>query len=187
MRICLLLCIPLLLGAALGQNLLENGNFEFDLSLGWTIEQGGAGSQYADRFVGQHPDPDYEVLVQQVSGSGWIKVSQKVDVTDVELDFSFWASYAIGGGSSTCWPVAAVFLEYYDASDMPLGDTRFCFHNAYWNWVPSSTRHLIDVTNPDWTEYSLNVQEELAANLPGVNAAVVRKIGVALYDYTSGS
>ena len=186
MKLRLLLVLPLLLGIALGQNLLTNGDFEQDMSVGWTATQGGAGSHVVERYMGQHPDPDYEVLVQQVSGSGWTKCHQIVDITDVDVEVSFWAQFYIGGGWSTCWPVTAVFIEYLDENGLFLGDTRICHHNAYWNWVPTSTRHLITVTNPDWTEYTYDIRQELDNNLPGVNVADVAKIGVALYDYTSG-
>lgn len=168
------------------QNLLINGDFEQELSIGWTQSQGGSGYKYIDRDSTYHPDPDFEARCYLVSGSGWAKLSQTVDVPSANLDLNFWANFGIGGGSSTCWPVAAVFVEYYDLIGSFLGETRIYYHNAYCNWRNTPTCHLIDVTNPDWQQYELNIMDEISNNLPGVNSAEVKKVGVSLYDYTSG-
>lgn len=182
----LLFALPVLFGLVLGQNLLTNGNFEQELSVGWSPVMSGLGSHSAERAVWRHPDPDYECWVQQYDGSGSTRLEQTVNVPHVNLDFSFAAQFAIGGGSSTCWPVASVILEYLNASGAMLGETRFYYHNAYCNWVPTSTVSLIDIGSPDWMSYNLNVAEEIRDNLPGMNASQVRKIRVAFYDYTSG-
>ena len=181
-----LLLLPLILGFAGAQNLLENGDFEQDLTVGWQWTYGGYGSHLNDRQVWRHPDPDYEAWVQQYDGEGWSKLYQIVDVTDVELDFSFIGKFEIGGSSSTCWPVGSVCIEYYNASQGLLGETRFYCHDAYCNWTPSSTLDLVPVSPSNWEPWNLNIQEELTYNLPGVNSEDVAKIGVAMYLYTSG-
>jgi hypothetical protein len=179
--------LPLLvLSLGFGQELLTNGDFEQELSVGWVHDTGGYGYVTWNRGTGYQPDPDYEFMDSLYSGSGFSRLRQVVDAPGVVLELSFWAAFGIGGTSSTCWPVSGVNVEYYDASDVLLGQTRFYYHNEYCTWTPSGTLSLIEVTNPDWTQYSLNIAEELNQNLPGVNPGDVAKIGIALVDTTAG-
>jgi len=186
MKLKLLLILPIAFGLALADNLLTNGDFEQELSVGWTQTYGGYGNHMAERSSWRHPDPDYEVWVQQYDGSGWNRLEQIVDVTDVDVDFSFIGKFDIGGGSSVCWPVGSVILEYYNTGGVLLGETRFCRASPYCNWTPSSTLNLIPIGGNEWMPWSLNVLEEITYNLPGVDAEQVAKIGVAIYNYTSG-
>lgn len=183
-RLCLI--VALSSGFLFGQNLLTNGDFEQDLSNGWTQTQGGGGYHTVMRGTAYHPDSDNEVYTQQYDGSGYTKLYQVVDVTTVDLELSFWAKYALGGGSSVCWPVSSVDVEYYNSGGMLLGDTRFYYHNAYCNWRQAGNRSLYDVADPDWMLYTLNIRQEIDDNLPSINPSEVARIGVALYDYTSG-
>lgn len=186
MKLKLLLIVPLVAGVGLASNLIANGDFEQDLSVGWTLQQGGLGSHITNRATSYHPDPDNEVQVRQYSGPGYTRLGQLIDVDGPDLMLSFWARWNIGGGSSTCWPVTAVFVEYYDHRGLMLGDTRFYYHNAYCNWAPSNRRNLIDISDPNWMQYDLSIRQEITDNLPAVDADLVKRIGIALYDYTSG-
>jgi len=181
-----LLLMTAVLALAAGQNLLVNGDFEQPITTGWTLTLGGAGYGATDRQTSYHPDPDYEAMDSLYTGAGCRKLAQRVNVLSPWLDVSFWAKFAIGGGSATCWSVACMTIGYYDASDARLGETRFYHHNSYCNWTSTPTMHLIDVTNPDWNQYSLNISEELADHLPGVNPNSVRRVEVALFDTTGG-
>jgi len=174
------------LAALYGQELLTNGDFEQELTVGWTQTRGGSGSMVCDRSQAYHPDPDYEAKDSLYDGAGWNKLSQLVDVPGPLLELSFWASFAYGAGSSTCWPVASVTVEYYDLNSTLLGETRFYWHSPYCNWTPSPTLSLHEVTNPDWTEYTLDIPTELSQNLPGVNPDDIARVAVSLYTYTSG-
>jgi ABC-type amino acid transport substrate-binding protein len=102
------------------------------------------------------------------------------------LGVSFQAKFDIYGTSSTCWPVAYVGIGYYDAVGNQLGETRIYHHNSYCTWVPTGTLSLIEVTNPDWTQYDIDIAQEIAQHLPGVNPADVRQVRVALADTTAG-
>ena len=181
-----LLLIPLALTLAFGQNLLTNGDFEQDLSVGWVQDTGGYGYKTFGRDTVYQPDPDYEALDSIYSGNGIGKLSQTVDVPGPALHLSFWASFALGGGSSSCWPVACMEVGYLDADGNRLGATRFYYHNSYCTWTPSGTLSLIEVTDPAWNQYELDVADELSLHLPGVNPGDVCRIEVALVDTTSG-
>jgi len=183
-RIAVLLTV--LLALAPGQNLLVNGDFEQDLSVGWTVDSGGYGFRTLDRQLDLQPDPDYEVRCSLYSGSGYVRLSQRVEVWHPYLALSFWAKFSIGGGSSTCWPVAYVGIGYFGEEDSLLGETRIYYHNSYCTWTPTSTFSLIEVTNPDWTEYSIDVAEELRTHLPGIDPGDIRAVRVSLADSTAG-
>lgn len=186
MKFRILLTAALAIAVAAGQNLLVNGDFEQVLTNGWTQTYGGSGTRIFDRDTSYHPDPDYEGYVQQYSGSGWARLAQSVTTGNDALLLSFSAWFSIGAGSSTCWPVAAVCVEYLNSSSAVLGETRFYSHNAYCNWTGSSTLHLIEVTSTSWEDYELDVHQELIDNLPGVNPDSVRGVQISLYCYTSG-
>ncbi len=183
----LIVLLPLVvLASGLGQNLLENPGFELPLENGWVLTQGGAGFRVVERGIYYHPDSDYEAYVHHSSGPGWTRLGQTVDVVGVDLDLSFWAMFELWAGSPSCWPVASVVVGYRDAGGALLGDTRFYYHNAQCTWTSTSTCHLIEVLDPDWREYRLNVADEMRQHLPGVDPGEVWRVEVALYDFTSG-
>ncbi len=180
-----LIFIPLAVSLVFGQELLINGNFEQELPVGWTYTDSGYGTHRALRGTEYQPDPDYEAWVYQYDNPGWTKLSQIVDVPGIALNLSFWAKFNESGGSSTCWPAPSVRVRYYDINNAPLGETRY-YYSTYADWVSSPTLSLRRVTNPNWTRYELNIADEIAANLPGVNPDEVAKVEVALWAYTSG-
>ncbi|MFO7675857.1 MAG: hypothetical protein R6X12_06040 [bacterium] len=183
MRIAL--ALTLVLGLLPGQSLLVNGDFEQDLSVGWTQARDGYGNQVFSRAADYHPDADYEARVYQYGGPGWMKLGQLVTVPDTGLEFSFQAEFRIGNSSVTCWPVASVGLEYCDAGGDILGTTLFCLRDGNSNWTSTPILHLIEVTDPDWREYRLSIGAELSGNLPGVIAADVHQVRVLMYGFTS--
>jgi hypothetical protein len=183
MRKYILLLPLVILAVGFGQELLVNGDFEQELSVGWTQSQNGSGTHTIDRAVGYHPDPDYEAQTYQYDNPGWTRLGQTVDVPSTLLELSFWASFEEAGGSSSCWPAACFSVCYYNSSLTLLGETRY-YYSTYANWVPTGVLSLCRVTSPGWTQYTLNIADELSQNLPGVNPGDVARIEVALYSYT---
>jgi len=177
------LLLPLVLGLAAGQNILTNGDFEQDLSVGWVFVGEGSGTHSCDRSVSYQPDPDYEAMTYQYDNPGTARLSQRVEAPGIQLRLSFWASFTIAGGSSTCWPAACFSVCYYDVGNTLLGETRY-YYSTYANWVPTQTLSLKQVTNPAWAQYTLDIADELEANLPGVSPDDVARVEVALYSYT---
>lgn len=166
-----------------GQELLVNGDFEQELTVGWSQIINGSGTHYFNRDVSYHPDPDYEALAYQYDNPGWTKLSQIVDVAGPLLELTFSASFAESGGTSTCWPAACFSVCYLNAESLVLGETRY-YYSTYANWVSTETFHLIPISDPNWNTYNLNIVEELTYNLPGVNPGEVVKVEVALFAYT---
>jgi hypothetical protein len=182
----LVLLVPLLFATAVfGQELLVNGDFEQELTTGWTLIEEGSGTHEFNRDVGYHPDPDYEAYVYQYDNPGGSRLSQTVAVSAPMLTVSFWAEFEEGAGSSSCWPAACFVVAYLDAGGVKLGETRY-YYGTYVNWVSDDTLHLIPVTNPDWTEYTLDVMLELTQNLPLINPADVAQVEVAAWSATTG-
>ncbi len=182
MKLKLLLLLPLLAGFGFA-NLLTNGDFEQDLTVGWTYTDSGYGTHQADRQTGYHPDPDFEAMTYQYDNPGWARLSQRVDVPGVMLELRFSASFEEAGGSSTCWPAACVSICYYGTGSTLLGETRY-YYSTYADWTPSSTLSLHRITNPAWTDYWLNIADEVSTNLPGIDPGDVIQVDVALLSYT---
>ena len=175
-----------MVGLVSAGNWLINGDFEQDLSTGWTTTQGGS-SITIDRATTYESDPDYEVRVEKGAGSGFATVSQTIDITTPgEFSFSIKAKlYAYDNNADTLtYAGTAVKIIYCNTSGTLLGETRICQFTAPCPWQNTSTCHLITVSDSLWHTYSFNLQTELG-NLPGVNPANVKKVEVALYDTTA--
>ena len=79
MKLKLLTVLCLGAALALGQNLLTNGDFEQDLTVGWTYTDSGYGTHYADRQTGYQPDPDEAARVCvrcRAMQSGWCALGE---------------------------------------------------------------------------------------------------------------
>jgi hypothetical protein len=183
MRNCLILLSIVFLSFAFSQELLINGDFEQELTVGWNQLVNGSGTHTINRDVSYHPDPDYEAMAYQYDNPGWTRLSQTVDVPGPMLELNFTACFAESGGTSSCWPAACFSICYLDANDVVLGETRY-YYSTYATWTPTATLNLIHTYDPNWTQYTLDIVDELSQNLPGVNPGDVVKVEVALYAYT---
>ncbi len=183
------LCL-LFAGPAAADEFLINGSFEQPLDVGWTdTVESSAGTfafERADTF-GQ-PTPGYAAKVTKYLAR-YASLRQTVDVPNVDLTLSFDGRFKIAGGSSTCWPVASFWIRYADASGVELGNTRICRSSMYSTWTSSDTVHKIEIsdTTGAWHNYSINLKEELATNLPGINPDNVKKVTVDLFAYDNGT
>lgn len=170
-------------------NLIVNGDFEQPTSVGWdTISNNLAGGDtfFWTDTLGQ-PSPGHAVAVRKCLLS-YASMQQTVDIAGVNLTLSFDGRLRIGGGSSTCWPVASFVVRYLDSAGVSLGNTKLYLHDQYCTWAASDTQSLIDVETPgQWTPFSLDIAPELSAHLPGVDPAKVKKLTIDLYAYDNGT
>jgi len=188
----IIICAVLLIAGAcsLGraQQLLVNGDFELDISTGWSIDSVEGMTPYydtLDRDTSFNPDPGYEARVKKYD-SAHAKLYQTVDVTTTNLAFGINAKlYAEELNQATTWAGAAIVLSYMNDSGAVLGETRICFKTIHCPWADGPTLHLIAAPDSNWIIYSFNVGDELA-NLPGVNPLEIAKVRVALFDTTNG-
>lgn len=178
----------LLVAPAFGQ-LVVNGDFEQPLDVGWSdTVVGYVGEARFERSdtLGQ-PVPGFAARVYKTLAS-YASLYQTVEIPDLDVTLSFDARFRIGGGSSTCWPVAVFMVRYLDESGRHLGKTRFYLHDQYCNWERSDTSNLIEITNPDlWDSYELSIRDELQNNLTGINPSLVRELCLELFAYDNGT
>lgn len=189
----ILLCsvfLLILVGPALADEFLINGDFEQPLDVGWTdtvLSQAGSYAFSREDTFGQ-PMPGYAAKVYKYLAR-FASLRQTVDVTSLDLSLSFDGRFKIAGGSSTCWPVASLWIRYADANGTELGNTRICRSSVYSTWTSSDTVHIIEITDTTgaWNNYTVNLQEEVSTNLPGVKPEDVAKVTVDLFAYDNGT
>jgi hypothetical protein len=181
------LALLALAAGARATELIVNGGFEQPLEVGWSdtvYQQAGAWLFERSDTCGQ---PGNVARVRK-DLAAYAALVQTVDVPDVDLVFSYSGRFRIGGGSSTCWPAAALILRYLGSGGIELGNTKYVLHNEFCTWGNSDTAHIIEVENPEvWVAYNLEIAREIADNLPGVNAAQVAQIKVEIYSFDSGT
>jgi hypothetical protein len=176
---CLLLLV--IISSATAAELLVNGNFEQELTIGWTNTPLG----YYDtlnRATSYNPDPDYEAYAFHAYG-GELKMYQSVDIPSTDIQFSAYAKmYAYDNDADTlCWGGASLIVYYKDQAGAVLGQTRIGNYTAPCPWASTPIIHVISVTDSLWHNYAFNIGTELG-NLSGVNPLLVKKIEVAVYD-----
>jgi len=173
----------------LAAEFLVNGDFEQTIDVGWHETANVlAGTHSFDRWdsLGQ-PAPGYAARVYKYLGY-YASLSQTVDVPDANLLLSFDGRFVIGGGTSISWPVASFWVRYLNEAGVELGNTRLYLPSTYATWASSETVSLRKVESDGaWHNYSINIAQELAANLPGVAAADVRKVRLDVFAYDSHS
>ena len=188
-KLMMLLALFVMAGIGLGDQLLINGDFEQPIDVGWTdTVVGSTGSSlftWCDT-LGQ-PTPGYAACVYKTLAS-YAALGQTVAIPNANVVFEWDGRLRIGGGSSTCWPTAAFLINYQKLDGTSLGNTRFYLHDQYNTWVVSDTMNLIEVNTPEvWAHYTLNVADEIADRLPGINAADVAKVRIELFSYDNGT
>ncbi len=183
-----LMLFILLCGAVLAGNLLNNGDFEQDLTVGWTLDSLiGSALDTVDRAIEFEPDPDNEVRLKKFD-KAHIFLHQSLSVPTTDLDFSVNAKlYALEENIlEVYWAAAGIFIEYLDLNDSLLGQTIICYKTMHCIWYDTDTRHHITtVDTMNWNAYAFNLNDELV-NLPGVNPAQIAGLRVALFDTTNG-
>jgi len=189
-RLLFVLSLLLLIGTVkpvAAQELLTNGDFEQGLDVGWkdTVRS------LAGTFLFERSDTmgSAGCAARVMKGlASFAALTQQVNVPNHHLLLSFDGRFRIGGGSSTCWPVAAVIVRYQDGSGTELGNTKFVLHNEFCTWANSDTAHLVEITAPgEWHPHQLDIAQEIYDNLPGVNAWNVAQVRVEIYAYDNGT
>ncbi len=167
-----------------GAELLTNGDFEQDISVGWT-EQASGGEYTIGRDIFHNADPDYEACVRKYL-TGYATLTQTVSVPNTNLFFSAEARF-----SNECednvynyFAASAIRLEYQDSSGVTLGETRIFSGTEYCDWASTSSLHLIEVAGDEWLELSFLVEEEVR-NIPDVNPDDVAQVTISLYAYST--
>jgi hypothetical protein len=167
-----------------GVELLENGDFEQSLSVGWTQETQGLNYTF-QRSTTFDPDPDYEVYVRKYL-MGYAILTQTVPVTSLNLLFTADAQFVNLCESNPYgyFAASAVRIEYENSGGTVLGESRIYRGTALCNWVSTSTLHLIQAQNASWNYYEILLEDEMAY-LPGVDSKEISQITISLYAYST--
>jgi hypothetical protein len=148
------------LGVLSARELLQNGDFEQDLSIGWTeMVADWDGDHTIDRSVSHHPDPDHEAMIRKYL-YGYASLGQTVPVENPHLLLSADLRF-----QNQCQPnsegkfsASALRIEYRDADGLALGETRIYHGTENCDWVDSPTLHLIAAQPSLWTRHRLGVR-----------------------------
>lgn len=193
MKILLSLATLILLagGFLYGQNLIANGDFELDYTVGWSAETTAvwnpALGDTLDRATGFDGDPDNELRVKKYDAD-YVKVFQTVSVNSTDLVFKADVKfYALEENPSEAhWAAANIVLAYLDDSSVLLGETRILYKTPHCPYANTPTFHMIEINDTvSWQSLDVSITSELA-NLTGVNPTDIKKITVAIYDTTDG-
>ncbi len=183
MRIVVLLavCTPLLLTAAQAFELVVNGAFEEPPSTGWDLVF--ADSAYAiTRATTYDPDPDYEIRLTKLDGTGRVRLDQVIPLPSLDVGFSASGRMLAEGGTAS-WAVAGLRVEYLDDGGGALGETAICAMSRACPWESSPDFHLIEAINDAWHSYSFPLADEIAAHLPAVDPTQVHAVRISLYAF----
>jgi hypothetical protein len=172
--------VALLLAAATALGVpyefVENGDFEDDLSVGWTERIMGSGGSL-QRLVGQDEDPDYELYARMASGDGVTSAYQRFAVPSVDLVLSANLNcYAFGDNGA--WSVAGLMIGYRDQDFALLGETAVAALSRDCPWTDGPTFHCIPAGEA-WEFYEVDIAAELL-NLPGVDPERVAFLEIAV-------
>lgn len=174
------LILVLAIGICFAQNYVMNGDFERELTDGWS--QSYSGSKIITRGTGFDEDPDYELWCEKFGGqSGYAKCYQDVDVPSTSIEFAIKAKIYAWDNHSSAWAGAGIILKYKNSSNQVLGETRICMRSTQCPWNNSSRCHIISVSDSMWHNYLFTLDEELA-NIPSVDPAEVAKVEVSAFN-----
>lgn len=161
--------------------LITNGDFEQDLSAGWTQTIYGTAATIT-RGSGYDPDPDYEVYVYKGTGTGHAKLHQTAYIPTTDLDFSAALKLYASSNSTTCWAAAALVIAYLDEEGELLGESMICAKSTACTWTNSPTRHIITPADSFWHDYAFNINAELEY-LSGIVPGEIKQIQIALASF----
>lgn len=163
-------------------NLLANGAFAAPLDSGWTRNFVNHAGSHAFR-----PLKDGGIKVTKTQ-CGTATLSQDVILPDTRFVFTTRAMLAAEANRANYNSFAAVVLGYQDKDGKSLGETRIIFTANAAAPPNTPTRHVIMVAKANsWTDYAINLTDELRTNLKGIVPARVRRLRISYEAYGSGT
>ncbi|MGB9722088.1 MAG: hypothetical protein ACPL28_11505 [bacterium] len=165
-------------------NFVFNGNFEDSVNYWNPYAQGETYTITTDKIYEE--DPDSEVCVGRLDKLE-TAIHQTFYVPELILDFSFKAKlYAKSYDTLHPHPaISSIILSYLDIDENILGETRIFRYAESLYWNPSPILHLIEISDTNWFNYTLNIADELY-NLPGINPTDIAKLRIILYARSYG-
>jgi hypothetical protein len=161
---------------------LANGEFRAPLDSGWTASN--------QNIVGSH---SFRILKDggaRISKTmcGTASLSQVVRLPNPNFVFASRARFAAEVNKPDYGSHAAIVLGYQDKDGNPLGETRIVLAAGTGAPASTTTRHVIPVAKANaWADYSINLADELRANLKGIVPARVNRVLISYEAYGSGT
>src|SRR5512137_345301 len=110
-----------------GRELVVNGDFELPTDSAWQLTVWGnfpdTGNCRLDWRTDVAPDRDFEVSIHKMLHQG-MKLSQRIPVSTLDLGFSVSCRLTSKTEKESLYAAASIYLEYLDAADSVLGETR---------------------------------------------------------------
>jgi hypothetical protein len=185
-RLFAFLAAALAASCAYGAELVGNGDFELPTDSAWQLTVWGnypdTGNCRLRRFHDIAPDRDFEVALHKMLHQG-MKLWQRIPVSTLDLGFSVSCRLTAKTEQESLYAAASIYLEYLDAADSVLGETRIYSATPGCDWEDSPTLHLIRAPDSlNWHDYRFNVSAELD-NLAGVNRDSIAAVRLGLYGF----
>jgi len=160
---------------------LANGDFSKPLSQGWAT--------FAGDIVGDH-----SVTATKANGATVLKkmcgtamLEQDVKLATTNMVFSTRARFRCQATREPYYATSSILLGFLDKDGETLGETRIYAAAGVLPWKASDRLNLIRASAAGkWQDYSLNLRDELQANLRGVDPAEVKRLRVSLESFCSG-
>jgi hypothetical protein len=173
-------------GAAWSHQLVENGDFEQSLPVGWTeVVQNWGGEYEINRNASYDPDPDHEVMVLKYLANQ-ASLVQTVSIPDLNVLLSADLRF-----QNQCPPnpeqkyaASALRIEYQNVLGNTIGETRIYQGTEDCDWTGSPVLHLIEGSPQQWDLFRFVLRDELG-NLPGVDTSQVEQVRLSLYAYAT--
>lgn len=180
------LLLVVFVGILPARELVLNGDFELSPESGWRERAWGEFTDTGNcrvRWRHSHqPDRDFEVMVHKMLNQGFA-LEQRVELPSLDVVFSASARLTSKTENLEYYAAAALCLEYRDARDSVLGETRVYSATTGAPWRNTPVLHLIGAPDSlNWHDYRFVLADELA-NLPGVEPDSVRAVSVVLLAY----
>jgi hypothetical protein len=177
----LLLAVAAAAGAIPVHDAWQNAEFALPLDSGWTALH--------NDIVGTH--------VLHILKSGGVRVGktmcgraalvQEVKLPSTAFAFTTRAKFSAEATKPEYYSYSAVVLAYEDKTGRELGQTRIQYGTDEAPAQSGPTLHVIPV--PDsatWTDYTVNIADELKKNLKGIAPSKVARLRVAFEAFNSG-
>ena len=171
-----LLCLCSLPAPASELEMIANGDFELELSLGWE-ERIAGDALIIERAPDLDPDPDYEVSLHTFDGHGEAELRQTCFLPglDAILSMDLRSSAVDGNGA---WAAAGLMIRYMDENAAVIGRTFIGSLSPFCPWESADDFDIVR-SSGDWSHKSFMIGD-LLAGLPAVDPSRVLKLEVAL-------
>jgi hypothetical protein len=172
-----LLAIAVAAIPGLAREFIVNGDFEQDHASTWARGETGSGG-IVERRTDLDGDEDYELRISVTEGDGIIRLVQRVEIPNTDLNISAQLAAATFGDGGA-WTAAGLMIRYLDRHSGTLGETAIMSTSRDCPWISSATFHLIRIVGQNWQEHAFNLTEELTL-LPGVDPEQITFLEVAV-------